>query len=211
MTHWLTQISLDRSTHVPADRIVNTLHWDVTVTDELTQSESLASILETFYSTISPVLSDLVSPDDGNTIKFFDMSDPEPRVPFRDREFVITDDFGTGRLPAECCICISFHGDPVSGANMKRRRGRIFIGPISPDAVNVEGGDVRVDLTERTLLAESFEEMVGAAALVGAELCVFSRADSALYGVVGGWVDNAVDIQRRRGSTATARTTFGAG
>jgi hypothetical protein len=38
--------------------------------------------------------------------------------------------------------------------------------------------------------------------------CLYSRKLDLMPEIVGGWVDNAWDIQRRRGYAATSRTTF---
>lgn len=37
---------------------------------------------------------------------------------------------------------------------------------------------------------------------------VYSRTDNAMVSVTDGWMDNAPDIQRRRETPATSRTTF---
>jgi hypothetical protein len=38
---------------------------------------------------------------------------------------------------------------------------------------------------------------------------VWSRADAEVYPVVGGFMDNRIDTQRRRAVKASVRTTFG--
>ena len=38
---------------------------------------------------------------------------------------------------------------------------------------------------------------------------LWSRANNAMFNVVGGWVDNAFDTIRKRGNAPTARTTWG--
>lgn len=41
--------------------------------------------------------------------------------------------------------------------------------------------------------------------------CVWSRENGVMQPVIGGWCDDAYDIQRRRGEKAKSRSTFGGG
>lgn len=208
MAHWLTQVVLKRQSNVPEDDVVNTYHWDVDVTDELAQSEAVGNLLESFYQTIDAYLSTFIA-GTGNVVKFFDMADPEPRVPFRTREIDLSGaDFGTGLLPAECAICLSFQAPPASGVNQARRRGRVYLGPISSQAVTGGASDVRIPVTVRENILDAFQFTVASAAASGAELCVYSRASDSLAGVEQLWIDNAVDIQRRRGTRPSERSVF---
>lgn len=206
MAHWLTQVHLERNTHVPEDAFVNTLHWVLDDTDPLAQSDDIADAIEAFYSVSKNYLSHFVALS-GNVVKFYDMGDPEPRVPFRTRELDLTDgSFGTGELPCECCICVSFQAPPESGVNQARRRGRIYFGPISLEALDEGTGDMVVSETAMEEIATAFAVMVSNANTnAGAQLVVYSRVGAVTTPVEQVWVDNAVDIQRRRGSRATER------
>jgi hypothetical protein len=82
----------------------------------------------------------------------------------------------------------------------------VFIGPLIPGVVDTPTTTVppQVGSTFRTVLA--------AAALTLAEAevgwSVYSPTTGLFVPITGGWVDNAVDIQRRRGGAATARQTW---
>lgn len=127
----------------------------------------------------------------------------------------VANDAGTA-LPLECAGVLSFHADLTGVAEeagatrpKARRRGRIFVGPLQSSAV--EGGFTV------PLMDPDFTAAVRANAIVMSDNAeaddwqwsVWSRADAQLRPVIGGWTDNAVDTQRRRGPKATARTVFG--
>jgi len=50
--------------------------------------------------------------------------------------------------------------------------------------------------------------MAAMAADANNDWIVYSTVDQAGHEVIGGWVDNAWDIQRRRGELSTSRLTF---
>lgn len=123
----------------------------------------------------------------------------------------------TDGLPTEVAGVLSFHADLTgvleeSGATRPRarRRGRVYIGPLVTTAVDVA--------TPPYILNTGFLQTLRQAAIVlwdtidamgaGNAWCVWSRADSTLRPIVGGWTDNAPDTQRRRGFESTARTVW---
>jgi hypothetical protein len=99
-------------------------------------------------------------------------------------------------------MCVSFHGEYVSGEPQARRRGRVYV-PWMQASSNVDG---RPESTFVTLLAASFAEFHAAAiASANVNWVVWSPTDSAAYPVEAGWIDDAWDTQRRRGVSATYR------
>jgi len=120
-----------------------------------------------------------------------------------------------GGLPEECSAVLSFHADLTgipeeSGATRPRarRRGRVFIGPLRAGASDQTSPPMRVhqDLQDDLVLAaEALAVDMGADAWFWE---VWSRADNVMRDVVGGFVDDAFDTQRRRGPAATSRTSF---
>ena len=120
---------------------------------------------------------------------------------------------GAQNLPQEVAVCTSFSAGGSPGVSPGRRRGRVYIGPLSSNAV--DQGDAISLITVSELFAEvlvtATKRMVDNVIAAGAPLAVWSRVDEAAYPVVRGWVDNAFDTQRRRGVDATSRLTWMAG
>lgn len=125
-------------------------------------------------------------------------------------------------LPEEVSVVLSYHADltdvPVTEPNptpppavirpQQRRRGRIFVGPLGVLSGAVQSGDYRPAAAFRTDLGLALERVHGSiiAQAVGL-LAVWSKADATGYPVVGCYVDNAWDTQRRRGLAPTSRTS----
>lgn len=105
--------------------------------------------------------------------------------------------------PPEVALCTSYASAVPGGVNAQRRKGRMFIGPFS----NVQAGSKPTN-NLRTDLAAATENLAADLAENGTPMCVWSRADEALFPVTRGWVDDAWDTQRRRGIAPTTRTAW---
>lgn len=209
------QLAWTHDSGLPEDAIVNTFHFDCPVDDTAT-AESIAGALDRFYNVAAlsqPVRAYMSSELSGTgQLKLYNLPDPEPRIPWYTTAMAIVP--GTGApLPEEVALCASFQGDPVSGVNPARRRGRIFIGPLNVDVMS--GGGVNVSATDN--IAASAERILADLAADGnlATWVVYSRANDPLGNgsgpvaeVTNGWVDNAFDTQRRRGTAPTARALW---
>ena len=120
-------------------------------------------------------------------------------------------DAGSAPLPREVSVCSSFHGDLTfveeEGSEgdrpASRLRGRRFVGPLNTSASDVDSTPLRPasDLVDLLVLAEQNIADGGAAV-------VWSRAGQSQSVVIGGFIDNEFDTQRRRGETPTSRTTW---
>lgn len=108
-------------------------------------------------------------------------------------------------LPAEMAICASFY----ALVNRPRYRGRVYLGPwqigVSQDEAVTDRANVLTAI--RTGIASTFGRLVNKGANTS-NLAVYSRADGTARVVTNGWVDDAWDVQRRRGQDATVRTLF---
>lgn len=128
-------------------------------------------------------------------------------------------------LPKEVAVCLSFHGDltdvpesvPVDPAGPEndlrlasRRRGRIFLGNLALNAQVAETDGARVNPNLQRTLVLSAERLMNDAdfATRGITWVVYSRKADVSHDVVGGWVDDAFDVQRRRGLAPSARQIF---
>jgi hypothetical protein len=116
-------------------------------------------------------------------------------------------------LPSEVAVVLSFNASYAGDAEFlgatrprARDRGRVYIGPLN---VNSDEADpetrARPFIGLRNTLAGRAEVLMNAS---GHAWSVWSRVNAAVEPVVGGWVDNAFDIQRRRGPEPTSRILF---
>lgn len=193
------------------DVIVNTWHFNGD-TIAVTDAELALDYLETFYTAIDGVIYPTTI-QNACTIKVYDLTDEEPRVPVDERTFEIIPT-ANNALPHEVAVCLSYRGELVSGEIAARRRGRIYLGPITSTAVTVANGASQVSAAVRDAIA------VAAGALrdsPSTKWSVFSPTTLAAPGgdlatafndVVTGYVDNAFDTMQSRGQAATLRSNF---
>lgn len=121
--------------------------------------------------------------------------------------------------PPEVAVVLSLHANnsgfpehaPGGARPKSRRRGRLYIGPLANSVAGTIGA------TQEQEVGQPYRDVLGgaAAALVAASMgaslpwSIWSRVNGSLSFVVGGFVDNAFDTLRSRGTDATARTTWG--
>lgn len=211
MAHILAQVRLRRTTNLPEDLVINTFHFrtpDALVTAG--DKANIASRLEFFYNGTpsgggNPIrvrLSNLLATT-AHSIRLYDMAAAIPRAPIHEGLFDFSGPLGSGsQYPAEVALCISFRGPLLSGTAARRRRGRVYIGPLNP-SVALDAGDMK---PAQSML----QDFVNAAADLrdGAgtpKWAVFSEVGNALTDVTHVWCDNAFDTQRRRGAKANLR------
>lgn len=111
---------------------------------------------------------------------------------------------------------ISWHADldgvlEKSGSTRPRarRRARVFVGPLDGLAIGFSGSGMFLSLDAQAALVEAGSALMSAWDGSSApQLCVWSRTDAAMRPVVGGFVDNGIDTQRRRQQKPNGRTTF---
>jgi hypothetical protein len=206
---------------LPKDEIVNTFHF---VADEGTGWEAnIAGHLEDFYAAFGANLSAQVDRS-GAVVKVYDASLAAPNPPLFTEAITIPTIAGsTIDLPGETALCCSFQAPIVSGLSQRRRRGRVYCGPLCTSI----GDEMTPDGTILGLIVDAGESLIAATSyLDNAQLnwAVFSPTNAggwylpggsgppnmpaSVSPVANGWVDNAWDTQRRRGLAPTARTTF---
>jgi hypothetical protein len=134
------------------------------------------------------------------------LGDSVPRAPF-----IVPVNLGAissgNSLPSEVALCASFY----SVRNLPRRRGRVFIGPLTDTAKAAPAattGLVQPVPAAIDALRTSMVRLRSAAVTAGLRWCVLSQANAEMVDVTAGWVDNAFDTQRRRGEDATTRSTW---
>jgi len=196
---------------VPADASVNTWHFDMPATGP-TDVDDVHVKLRAFYDGILGLYGSGVA-QNGLKSKWYNLGDAKPRVPFAEKTW----NWPTGPSGAwganELAICLSFQGARVSGLNQARRRGRIYIGPV--DNAHYDQGRIQSSAVT-TLVAAATTFLTASKNSTTWKWVVHSvkNAEGVPGGgdfdadVTDGWVDNAVDIQRRRGLAPTTRTVF---
>jgi hypothetical protein len=217
MSHVLAQVSLGSDSGLPEDRIVNTFHFrgQGDLSNPAMWGPTLNKVRD-FY--ITPGLGSTSAPQThmssalavaGHMVKLYDQGLLPPRVPVAELTFSLFP--ASTATPAEVALCMSFRGPLLSGTNPKRRRGRIYFGPMARDNEVTQGHstipatNVMNDLKNAglKLLAANVEPAIDQ--LDGSVWVVAGL--SGLVDVAHVWVDNAWDTQRRRGKAPTARVS----
>lgn len=214
-------VKLNVDSAIEADKPQNVFHFGLPNGDPSTAAQrgDIANCIDAFYEAIDHLLSKHVE-QVSHTISFYDLEvgafgesddisgSPREVVPFS------TSALPAGALPSEVAVCLSFHG-PLTGVFEEfgatrpraRRRGRVYLGPLDAAVMDSNG---YVSAQARLDIAAAADALMDQPSISDTPWVVYSRAEGSWYPVVGGHVDNAFDIQRRRGLKSTARTTFGA-
>lgn len=206
------QVTFPVDTAIPADAITNTWHFStVGAVPIITDFDNVRDMLADFYtvapsaggSALSTYLnSRLAGPA---IVKAYALEDAPPRVPAYESTFAFSAT-GTGSIPDEVALVLSFQASRASGQNQARRRNRVYLGPWANTIADTTG---RPSSTIITQMARAAEDLAAAASSsVNWNWVVWSPTNSQDYQVDNGWVDNAWDTQRRRGLAPTSRTTF---
>jgi hypothetical protein len=207
MTTIRAMVVLNMTSSLPRDACVNTWYCLGAATEAV--CASFGGALGSFYDQISGVLARDIAPATSR-IKFYDMEAPKPRVPIHDMALGMGGAPVNTPLPHEMACCLSFQGTRMSGVSQARRRGRVYLGPLG---TNVLTSDGKLSSTETDVIRDAAETLLTASTEAPSwSWVVYSeRSDpDATTFVTNGWVDDAFDVQRRRGVDPTARQTFGA-
>lgn len=216
--------SIPTDTGLPADTVNNVWSFrHLTDADHTLDAAEIASRLVAFYGAIVTIMSSALDFSHARTT-IVDLQDTRPRLPFYDEETAVTGAATTNYdYPAEVAICMSFRGALGSGLNARRRRGRVYLGPLQ-----VPAGDREHIVAEWPAACVDAAVAELAVTTGDVEWCVYSpythhdvpvgeRLDPDIYPEVTAnlfdaftpvtyvWADNAWDTQRRRGIQATTR------
>lgn len=212
MTVLRMMINIPADSGLSEDICVNNLHWE---TDDVLPAT--LNVIEGWVSTFYNAWAAYRSPQwtwEQTTVKWYKMGDPPPRAPVREVSLALNASTGTQALPPELALCCSFQGNRVSGIPQARQRGRIYLGPLAGVAAD----------TTLARPANAFTTAVQSAAdalitvMTGdtnKHWIVFTKYAGPVPGggdwharVTNGWIDDAWDIQRRRGNRPTSRKLF---
>lgn len=214
MPDYNTQVAIPMDTAVGADVVTNTWHMgdDGLVGPSIeTKIGNWHTALATFYSSIASIFAPAID-HSSVRMKTFDLDQPEPRQPLVDQIKPISPPGAGAPLPHELAVVLSFHSAFTSGIAPARRRGRVYLGPLLVADIDTTAADPRVTSAVRSTItgAASVLMLRTGHATEGWFWRTRSSfpASNSVPQVVAGYVDNALDVQRRRGTVSTGRTTF---
>lgn len=208
-------VSLQHTSGLPEDVSQNTFYF--TGVSGAGDETTLFGLLEDFYNVDAPTeggnIAELLSTRvsraaDAHRIELFDAQ--AGGSPFAQNEWTLGAAYQPtqGDFPDEVAICLSFHGSydglpEESGLTRprSRRRGRVYIGPVTGNAGLA--GVVIPAVQQR--IAQVGARLRADALAAGMPWVVYSSTSDIAHQVVEGWVDDAFDIQRRRGRKASSR------
>jgi hypothetical protein len=204
-------VTIGHSTGLAVNAATNSFHFTVSDAVAPAELDSIVTALTNFYtgntSSLGPTSALLsVNMNGPSVMRLYRMTDAPPRLPVR-TVTLPTLVLGTGSFPHEVAMVLSFRSSTPSGTPLSRRRGRIYMGPLSDSAglLDRSGGDVRPSSAARTILGAAGTAL---SAYPSTDWATFSTVDGVMSNVLSGFVDNAYDTQRRRGTKATARTSW---
>jgi hypothetical protein len=206
------QHTLQGFSGAPEDRFVNSF---IVVTAAPTTGgtgTALLGHLLQFYVSLGTYISQAAT-GPGSTVQMYDIAEAKPRVPFFEyNEPANPFSTSAGGLPAEVACCLSFEGTQISGLPQARRRGRIYLGPLSTTTLATTTASPYVSRPSQTFI----DDVLAAAEALRAGWAgtgvwsIYSALtpSPSTCEIVRFWVDNAWDTQRRRGARATQTTSF---
>lgn len=217
MTVIRAQVTIEKDSNLPADAVQNVWHFGTA--DPVTSSvlDDIEGALTAAYGQIDAWLSTYL--DVAAEISYYDLADPSPRVPLRTDPLTLTLGSG-GALPSQVAVVGSYHAAPESGSPAARRRGRLYFGPLDSDAMAAGSNDTLVSTTCVAAINAGLKAVADFSYSTNTTWVVFSPTsagappwsegvlDASAWTVVGGYCDNAFDIQRRRRVDPTTRTTW---
>jgi hypothetical protein len=231
----LVTVTLPNINAMPEDAVVNTFTFapdDLTSTHQTTLFNAVRDFYNVAHGTSTQPIGTYLSPDLDRgtgkaTVRIYDLTghlDGSPHgSPIVELPMTLhAGGSGGYALANQLAGVLSFHGDftghpesipggPAGPAGdtkpRARRRGRLYLGPIADLATAEESGfnSPRLNAPFRGTCTDAAAWLMGGAD----RWSVWSRADAEVYPVVGGFMDNRIDTQRRRAVKASVRTTFG--
>lgn len=233
-TYHRVQVTVPKDSAIPADAVNNTWHFILDNSDPETFAAAVESALDDFYTAINALWARDLNWTNG-TYEWFNLATSRPRLAWRTTAMTVSpgDESLKKELPAEVAIVLSFRAAYASGVNSQRRRGRLYLGPLSyfPSA-NVDLA--RPPAGQLGALQDAANDLLAASQDAAGDWtwCILSRSDfgglaigeqppsgepfpenpallaGAMHEVVAGWIDDAWDIQRRRGIEPSDRFAF---
>jgi hypothetical protein len=213
------QVIIPSFTGLDRDAMTNTFHFLVLDDDFASAVPLIVAGLEGFYeAAYNPIAASNVAANsyvwNSAQVKSFDLSTPTPRIPTV-TALGATIGAGASLLPAEVALCLSYNGAFVPGVPSARKRGRIFLGGLREQTMDSGSAALwpQFKTTFITQVAAAAENLMTTySSPFNEQWTQVSRVGggglTAASPVVGGYVDNQPDTQRRRGGDSTNRVLW---
>lgn len=201
------QVIIQGVSNLPKDRFINTLHFSDSAPGTFTEFANIVgpAVIGNWTGMATGLAGKLYPAPTINRafeVRVYNPDDPEPRVP---KKYFGTLPAGGGTpMPSEVALCLSYRTDQ----NVRRKRGRIYLGPWDASA-NTNAGRPSASVQTELLDLASDLSAIGLATVdwqlvslpVGAPVTA-ARIRRRIEHV---WCDDAWDTQRRRGLSPLGR------
>ena len=197
MARYDIQVILQGQSLLPEDQFVNVLHYEINAPDTV---EGTCDDIAAAYNNF-PHWSAQLAATNGLTIKVYDGGVPNPAGPLFTKTYTLG--VQTTAFPTEVAVCLSYATTDDPAASVARRRGRIYVGPLSSIST---GADARPDAILRADVLTLGDGLASAGNAGNTTWLMYSVRDADYFKIESTWVDDAWDTQRRRGLAPTTRT-----
>lgn len=196
------------------ERIMNVWHIaTVGATPPGTAAGDFLTGINAFYQAIDGQLSNELS-GSVPVMRVFNLIENKPRQPIAEPTLTALTT-SSSRAQREMAVCLSYRATYVSGVTPKRRRGRIYLGPLISTALDSSTGKLAA-ATKTTIVgaAQTLIDFHQASALFSWVVYspttdVLGTGETGAFEVISGWVDDELDTQRRRSMPQPGgKTTF---
>lgn len=199
----------------PEDIVLNSIHVESTLNHEqfaLSVEVFMNPFWETIYGTTASLRASYI---DWPEFKYrtFDLSAPAPRVPIETSGPWSSAGTEDTDIPTEVAVVASFQSVGIPGEVFQRRYNRIYLGCLPSSAITPSTSS-SFPLVGAGFTVGVINAMEALAAALPGPDNLWVQVSRAATGsprslpVVGGWVDNSPDTQRRRSVDSTARVTW---
>jgi hypothetical protein len=209
------QVVFQGPTGLPEDQYVNTWYFRNDMLPPEDGYAQMKTVLDRFYTGVNPngqIVAGLLAGYINAAFNYhmYDLGQAPPRVRTTLAAVPLTARTAGG-FPAEVAVCSSYY----AGVNRPRRRGRHYIGPLAYAVGSSvpSNSEQAVTVLARQTIAQAALDV--ASTSLGVTWVLVTRGGvvapvepASAQVVTAGWVDDAFDIQRRRGRKAAVRTAW---
>jgi len=220
MSFYRTMVRIPNDTTADEDEVVLTFHFATDDTGTVTQEVTdIHGAVGGFMTGIDQILS--ANLENPATIQTYNLEDPEPRVPILPTPLTLT--LGTAEGANQLAVVLRLQAQPTSGVARARRRGRLYIGPLSLNSFTAGVGDVVLVPSQVTACETAVASLLPTVPPISSgsiiQWSVFSRAEyndtsgseaaklaAGFATIISASVPNRYGVQRRRAAAVTSVT-----